>query len=512
MTISSQKRGVVALIAGAALPFAFAPFGLYAISFVSLALLFWLWSDSSPRQAALYGFIFGLGQFGVGVSWVYVAIHTFGNAAVPLALFLTMLFVACLAVFHTLAGYVVARLRVAMPNRSQALLLVVLMPLVWNLFEWIRGWLLTGFPWLNLGYSQIDSPLRGWAPVFGVYGLSWLVALISGILVWWWLERSKFGWVNRRAAVAIVMLLATGQALTLIEWTEPTERNLSVALVQGNVEQQTKWSREGLRQRINRYTEATRSLVGKYELIVWPENSITQFYDRLEKGVFNPLAASAGKKGSEIVLGVPVRRDDGRYYTSMVVAGDATRQFHKRHLVPFGEFLPFESLLRGLIEFFNMPMSNFTPGPEAQANLLVAGIPAAVTICYEDLFGEELLSQLPEAELLLNGSNNAWYGDSLAAHQHLEIARMRSLELGRWTLRSTTNGISAIIDPHGVIQKRSPQFEQAVVTGVVKPMQGVTPYILWGNWPVIVLMGLGLMALLYQPVGQRIRQDDSIKI
>ncbi|NOR51219.1 MAG: apolipoprotein N-acyltransferase, partial [Gammaproteobacteria bacterium] len=306
------------------------------------------------------------------------------------------------------------------------------------------------------------------------------------------------GWINRRAGAVIVLLFVSGQILSSIEWTEPTGRDLSVALVQGNIEQQTKWSRKGVQQRLNRYTEMTRPLLGQYELIVWPENSITQFYDRLERRFFKPLALRAKKKGSEIVLGVPVQRSDGRYYTSMAVAGDAERQFHKHHLVPFGEFLPLDWLLRGLIEFFDMPMSNFVSGPSRPPPLAVAGTLAAVTICYEDLFGEELLSQLPEAEILLNGSNNAWYGDSLAAHQHLEIARMRSLELGRWTLRSTTNGISAIIDPRGIIRKRSPQFEQAVVTGSVEPMRGATPYIIWGNWPVIVLMGLGLLVFLYR--------------
>jgi len=487
-----KMRAVVAIVAGALLPLAFAPFGLYPLSFLSLALLFWLWLESSPKEALLLGLLFGIGQFGTGVSWVFVAINTFGHAALPLAVFLTALFVLYLALFPALAGFAVVRLKILLPKGSTAFLLIALMPLLWSIVEWIRGWMLTGFPWLNLGYSQIAAPLRGWAPLVGIYGLNWLIAISAGLLVWWWSSRVL---INRRALMGLLLLFGTGQLLTLVEWTEPAGKAIAVALVQGNVEQETKWRPEGLQERLDRYTEMTRPLLGKYKLIIWPENAITQFYHRLEVDYFNPMAADASEQGSEIILGAPVLRDDGRYYTSMVVAGDSSRQFHKQHLVPFGEYLPLDSLLRGLIDFFNMPMSNFAPGPEGQGPLTVAGTTAAVTICYEDLFGEELLAQLPEAEILLNGSNNAWYGDSLAAHQHLEIARMRSLELGRWTLRTTTNGITAIIDPRGVINNRSRQFESAVVSGVVQPMQGTTPYIIWGNWLVILLMltGLGIV-------------------
>lgn len=502
MIADNRKRGVIALIAGALLPFAFAPFGFYPITFFSLAILFWLWLDSSPRQAAAFGLLFGLGQFGVGVSWVFVAINTFGNAVAPLAALLTALFVGFLALYPALVGFTIAKLRMRLVNTSSAFVLLLLMPLVWMLLEWLRGWLLTGFPWLNLGYSQIDSPLRGWAPVVGIYGLNWLIAIISGALVWWWIARTKSGSFNRSAVLVIVVILASGHALSYIDWVSPNGKKLSVALVQGNVAQETKWVSGGLEQRIERYSELTRPLLGKHQLIVWPENAITQFYHRLEEAFFNPMGVNAKEQGSEIVLGAPVLRADDRYYTSMVVAGDAQRQYHKKHLVPFGEFLPLDSLLRGLIDFFNMPMSNFARGPEMQPPLSVAGTLAAVTICYEDLFAEEYLSQLPEAEILLNGSNNAWYGDSLAAHQHLEIARMRSLEFGRWTLRATTNGISAIIDSNGVIKKRSAQFEQAIITGVVEPMQGATPYVIWGNGLVILLMvsGFGI-------VGYHIKND-----
>ena len=500
MTINNRKHAIIALFAGAMLPLAFAPFGLYPITFFSLAILFWLWLESTPRQAAILGLLFGMGQFGMGVSWVYVAINTFGNAVAPLAALLTALFVTTLALFPALAGFMVARFRMRMRKPSSGWQLLLLMPLAWSLFEWLRGWLLSGFPWLSLGYSQIDSPLRGWAPIIGIYGLNWLIALVSGALVWWWSTRHQAGRHNWRATIIVIGVFISGQLLTYIDWVTPTGKSLSVALVQGNVEQETKWVRSGLQQRIDRYTELTRPLLGNHQLIVWPENSITQFYDRLEDNFFNPMGESAKEQGSEIVLGAPVQRDDGRYYTSMVVAGDTERQYHKKHLVPFGEFLPLESLLRGLIDFFNMPMSDFASGPEVQPPLALAGTLAAVTICYEDLFGEEYLSQLPEAEILLNGSNNAWYGDSLAAHQHLEIARMRSLEFGRWTLRATTNGISAIIDSKGAIQKRSPQFEQAVVTGVVEPMQGATPYVFWGNWLVILLMIAGLGSVAYRVV------------
>lgn len=472
------------LLAGAILPLAFAPVHLFPLAFLSLMLLFAAWMKAVPRQAMREGFVFGLGQFGVGVSWVYVAIHEFGQSPAPLAVLLTLLFVAVLAAVPALVGYLAARF--APEGRRQGLLLLLWLPALWALGEWFRGWFLTGFPWLNLGYSQIDSPLGGYAPLFGVYGLSWLCALTAGGLLWLW-QAPRQAW--RVVLPMGVLVWGGGFALGAMTWTTPLGEPVRTTLIQGNVPQSTKWDPEAIRSRLMRYSGLTQQHFDDSDLIIWPENSVTVFYRDIKEAFFDGLAQDLQATGTDLILGVPLLADDGRsYYTTMMSLGSDHGFYRKRHLVPFGEFLPLEGVLRGLINFFDMPMSSFSPGPDEQPLLQVAGHKVAATVCYEDAFGEEMIDFLPEASMLVNGSNNAWYGDSLAPHQHLQISRMRALETGRPILRATTNGISALIDAKGKIQVRSRQFQTDTLTGLVQPMQGATPYVRWGNWPVLVLL------------------------
>ncbi|MEN8168779.1 MAG: apolipoprotein N-acyltransferase [Pseudomonadota bacterium] len=478
--------------AGALLPLAFAPFGFYPLAVLSPALLFYLWLDVTPKQAAWRGFVFGLGQFGVGVSWVYVAIHDFGHSPFIVAALLTLMFVSLLASIPALVGYVATRLRVGR-NIGNARLILLWLPAWWTLGEWLRGWLFTGFPWLNLGYSMIDAPLRGYAPVVGVYGLSLIVVLSAGALLWLWHERRR-GW---KVALPLLLLLwGGGVLLDRIEWTTPVGEPIRVTLIQGNVPQTTKWDPEHIRHRLKTYADLTRQHLDSSDLIIWPENAVTVFYHRIEEDYFKPLAAEARVSKTDIILGVPeLDADAKRYYTTMMSLGSHHSFYRKRHLVPFGEFMPLEGMLRGLVDFFNMPMSSFSPGSDEQPPLEAAGHKIAATVCYEDAFGEEMIDFLPEATLLVNGSNNAWYGDSLAPHQHLQISRMRALETGRPMLRATTNGISALIDEKGEIQVRSRQFERQVIHGVVQGRDGTTPYIKFGNWLVLGLLLLGVLLL-----------------
>ncbi|MGE0081723.1 MAG: apolipoprotein N-acyltransferase [Thiohalomonadaceae bacterium] len=479
----SPWRGhAAALAAGGLLPLAFAPLQFSPLAFLALAVLFVVVRTDDVRRGFLRGSLFGLGAFGVGVSWVYVAIHDFGFTSAPVAAVLTGLFVALFALytglFGALAAWVGRRL-----TAPQALLFA--MPLLWVAVEWFRGWFLSGFPWLSVGYSQIDTPLAGYAPVLGVYGVSWLAAVSAGTLAQLWLVR--------RAALAPVagLLLAVwglGLALGGVQWVEPEGKPLRVALVQGNLPQLTKWEPGAIERHLATYADLTRPLLGRVDLVAWPENAVTVFYQDLRDNYFTALADEARAAGTDVVLGVPLLDEDGeRYYTTMMAL--TSRQFHRKsHLVPFGEFVPLEAWLRGLIGFFDLPMSGFSPGDPAQPPLVVAGLPAAVTICYEDAFGAEVIGRLPAARLLINGSNNAWYGDSLAPHQHLQIARMRSLETGRPLLRVTTNGISALVDHRGEITARSPQFETFVLDGVIQPMRGATPYVRWGDYAMLALV------------------------
>ncbi|MFO7602214.1 MAG: apolipoprotein N-acyltransferase [Gammaproteobacteria bacterium] len=488
-----QWRGL-ALFGGALLPLAFAPLQWVVFAFVSPALFFLLCYHHAPRAAAQLGFIFGLGFFAVGVSWVYVAIHDFGYTGAVIASLLTLLFVAALALFFAGQAWLSSTLLQQRPDAraSRGLAALLLLPAIWVLFEWWRGWFLTGFPWLSLGYSQTDTWLSGYAPVVGVFGVSWMVAVIGGAL-WLLLARRQ-----RRALFLGLGLFVLGWGLQQIEWTQPTGARLSVSLVQGNMPQMTKWDPEQVALRKDTYATLTQGLWDISDVIVWPENAMTLFYHDLREDYLDVLSKQAHRRRTELVIGTPVMNlQTGEYYSSFVSLGPSSGVYHKRHLVPFGEFVPLEDLIRGLVNFFDLPMSGFSRGDAEQPLLEVAGQPLAASICYEDAFGEELIRSLPRATLLLNGSNNAWYGNSWAPHQHLQISRMRSIETGRDMIRATTNGISAYIDYRGKLKSRTPQFIQTVLTDTVQPRQGGTPYVTTGNYLIVSLMLLLIAGVLF---------------
>lgn len=490
----------LAFVAGAALPLAFAPFRLFPLSFLLPAVLFWLWQGASPRRATQLGYCFGFGVFAVGVSWVYVAIHVYGFTAAPVAALLTLLFVAGMALFFAFQGYVSGWLLQRVGSGFVGV--VVVLPAVWVLVEWIRSWFLTGFPWLSLGYSQLGTPLLGLAPWFGVFAVSWACALTAGALL---RLIQVTGRTRTIPALVIVAgwLVAAGAGMP--NWSEPVGEPVEVSVIQGNVPQLTKWDGDRIAEGLRRYSALTQSEWDYADLIVWPENALTLFYHEVETDFLDPLAEKARAHDVDLVFGVPVLdRANGRYYATLSVIGSSTGSYSKRHLVPFGEYVPLEKLLRGLINFFDLPMSDFSPGPPGQPLLRAAGQPLAVSVCYEDAFGSELIQGLPEAQLLLNGSNNAWYGDSLAPHQHLEISRMRSVETQRDAIRATTNGISALIDHRGRLIATSPQFETAILRGAVQPRSGATPYVRWGDWPVVSAT-VALMLLMLATAGRLTR-------
>ncbi len=498
--LSMAKQSVIALLAGLCLPLAFSPVYLFPFAFLSPLVLFILWLDKTPRQAFKLGFAFGFGFFAFGLSWVYVAIHVFGATPAWVAVIMVALFAAYLALFIALQGWLGARLiaRFQIPFSLQAL---IIFPVLWLLFEWLRGWFLTGMPWLHLGYAFPVLPLSGYAPVFGVYGISFLVVLMTALVFYTLGSVAK---AKRIAALAgIVSILITGFGLSNVEWTEPKNKLIKVSLVQGNAEQLTKWDADKIKWRMDTYARLSRQHWDS-DVVIWPENAMTIFYHQLDENYLLPLAKEAKQTNTDLIVGLPfMDKDFKHYYSSMMSfsADDKNMEsysgvFHKVHLVPFGEYVPLEGLLRGLIKFFDLPMSSFSKGKQDQPLLKMHGEPLATSICYEDSFGEELIRQLPEATLLLNGSNNGWYGDSLAPHQHLQISQMRALETGRMLLRATTNGISAVIDHKGKVLARSPQFKTYVLTYSVQPRTGATPYVRWGNWPVISLVFLLLFGVI----------------
>ncbi|MFQ5487539.1 MAG: apolipoprotein N-acyltransferase [Gammaproteobacteria bacterium] len=486
---------LLALMAGLLLPLAFSPFDFYPLAILSPALLFFSWQGAAPRRALQRGAFYGLGMFGAGVSWIFVSIHKYGHVPAGLSVLLTVLFVLVLAVFPALSGWLAAHLERHCRKLSPALALVLIYPAVWVLGEWVRGWFLTGFPWLNLGYSQIDAPLAALAPLLGVYGVSYFTALSGALLLAAMVHRG--GVILGRYLVILVALWVGAGLLSTVHWTRPAGSFIKVSLVQGNIPQDLKWQPAMRDATVDLYSRLSRRHWDS-DLIIWPETAMPMFY-RQAQPYLRALAKEARDHNTELLVGL-IYRDPAqqRYYNSMVGVGGKIAFYHKRHLVPFTEYLPFATVLGDVVDLLDVPMSDFSAGAATQPPLELAGQKVAVSICYEDAFGEEFIRALPEATLLVNVSNDAWFAGSIAPAQHLQIARMRALETGRFLLRATNTGLSAIVDPHGDIVAASPPFREHVLSASVLPMTGATPYVRLGNYPAVLLPALllaGLVAL-----------------
>ncbi|WP_302139123.1 apolipoprotein N-acyltransferase [Halomonas alkalicola] len=464
---------LLALAAGVLTTLTASPFELWWLGPVAVGLVYLGIQALTPGQAALRGWCYGLGLFGSGASWVYVSIHDYGYTGVPLAVFLTALFVASMALFLAVTLWLYRRLtgpRLAFLAFAGA----------WVLGEWLRTWLFTGFPWLLLGSAHVDSPLAPWAPIGGVYLLSLITALTGTLLVeflarrWW-------------AAAPVAALWLIPLALPT-QWTQPAGEPLRVALLQGNLDQLIKWTPEGQREAANIYAELTRTQPDDVDLIVWPEAALPMFEDQarpiLERVQSNLSPDTA------LLTGILQRDAEGRYFNSVIGLGNAEGEYRKEHLVPFGEYLPLESLLRGTIAFFDLPMPAMTPGPSGQAPMVAAGTTIGNAICYEIIYADLVAERARDSALLMTVSNDTWFGKSIGPLQHLQMARLRALENGRYLVRATSNGVTVIVDPMGRITARAPQFEVASISGEVRPMAGLTPFTRSGSWPTWLLAAL----------------------
>jgi apolipoprotein N-acyltransferase len=486
----------LALSAGALCVFGFAPFGMFPIPVLALAVLFSLWgSAGSPRAAALLGFSFGLGLFSAGINWIYVALHDFGDMPMWLAGPATLLFAAFLALFTALAGYIQARLANTLPVIRMALV----MPAAWVLIEWLRGMIFTGFPWLTLGYAHSGSPLAGYAPLLGVYGVSLVAAVCAGLLAVLWRER----WNKRGqlALAAFVVFWMAGLLLRSVAWTHPQGSPFTVSLLQGNIGQDTKFKEESLDDTLDTYRRLAMQNPAK--LTVMPETALPMMQDEVPQSLIEQLRDNARQNGGDVLIGA-FERDRGGYYNSVFPLGASENRFaedqhyRKHHLVIFGEFIPLRPVFGWLInEVLHIPMGDLARGDLRQAPLAVAGQRVAVDICYEDVFGEEVITALPEATLLVNMTNDAWYGDSNAAAQHNQMSQLRALETGRMLLRATNTGVTSIIGVDGRVLQRLPQHQQAVLQGMAQGYAGTTPYVRWGNAAVLLLIALMLAGSLW---------------
>jgi len=373
--------------------------------------------------------------------------------------------------------------------------LLAVYPASWLLMEWLRGILLTGFPWLNLGASQTDTWLAGWMAVVGEYGVTLLLGISAGALVSLFRFQSGYRWP---VAVALLLVLwISGWALQQQSWTE-TSGSLSVSLVQGNTPQEIKWDPDARTKILNSYLILSED-VWKRDLVIWPETAIPAFPQDIKR-FMEGMDELAKQTGSDVITGIPMV-ENGKYYNAIITLGSESGRYYKRHLVPFGEYIPLRSAFGSLLDLLHVPMSDFSTGRMNQPPLKVAGYLAGLSICYEIAFSSVIRAQLPAAGFLVNLSNNAWFGDSIAPHQILQLSRVRAMETGRAVLSSTNDGITAVVDHRGQIQKQAPQFIGTVLNADVLVQTGATPFVRWGEWPAIILAILllvsGFLQLLY---------------
>lgn len=475
----------LALLLGLCGPLALAPVNLPVIGLLSVAGFASLCYRQRPKALLRLAYTYGFGLYAAGASWVYVSINTYGQAPMPLAVIMTLAFVAFLALCFALPLLILAWARSEHP-----LFYVVAFPSAWLLSEWFRGWFLTGFPWLYLGHGHTDTWLAGWAPVTGVLGISWIAALSAATL---WLLISRTGTLKLRAgaATATLALWLAGLGLGTVDWTETEPEPLQVAMIQPSLSLHQKWDNTALRQILDLYQQQTEPLLD-HDLIIWPESAIPRLLDEV-RGYLVDLDSTVLDRGTTLITGIPTRQ--GRdIYNSVVVLGDGSGIYHKQQLVPFGEYVPLEQWLRGLIHFFDLPMSSFSRGSTDQRPLRAGDHNIATAICYEIVYQDMVAANARDAQLLLTVSNDTWFGESFGPHQHFQIARMRAIENRKPLLRGTNDGITAIVDSRGQVTHSLPQFKPGTLSGEVTARSGTTPFNHTGSWPAL-LLSLALLAI-----------------
>jgi len=498
-SLTVRVRCVVAAASGAVLACAFAPLQWWPLAILCPAVLMLMWQGLRPREAAWAGFWFNAGTFAAGTYWLYISVHIFGAAPVYVAAFLMVALVGIMAIYHAALGYAVARW---LPARG-GLRWLFAVPAAWLLVEWWRGWFLSGFSWLSLGYSQTDTWLARIAPVAGVYGISSALLVCSGALVGTVLGCRR---VRVMSAVVFILPWAAVAALGSRDWTTPSGPPVSVAVVQGAIPQDQKWLDSNKDTTLNLYQTLTERVLGT-QLIVWPESAPADVDTELIPYITN-MYREAHTHGSALVFGVLRVSDDGeQYYNSVLALDQKMSWYDKDHLVPFAEFFPVPRFVRSWLRLHSLPYSDFTRGGANQPPLPAAGLMLGTTVCYEDAYGSSMLDVLRTSDALVNVTNDAWFGHSTARHQHFQIARMRAIEAGRYMIRAANDGISGIIGPHGEVVASAPEFTPYVLVSAVTPRKGRPPYAYVGNYLVVSLAVLALAGGVWQSFSRRaIRQ------
>ena len=493
--VGIRRRMITAAIAGACGVFAFAPFGCWPLQMLSLAILFYqMLRAASVKGGALVGWAYGFGASAAGVYWLFIAMHRFGGMPAVLAAIAVALLALFMGSYAALAMALAAWLRQRRTLSVPVMNLLVL-PALWALCEWLRGTVLTGFSWVSAGYAHNTSPLAGFAPLLGVYGVGWLAAVCAGCALLLMQRRRGL------ALAIIVLVLGSGAGLKLLEWTQPHGKPITVRLLQGNVAQEEKFAASALDATLTQYHDAIT--LAPADLIATPETALALFPAQLPPDYLASLARFARKSHSHLLLGIPLSDSPLQYANSAIGIGadagagaEPAYRYDKHHLVPFGEFIPFG--FRWFVDLMSIPLGDFRRGAVVQAPFQVKDQRVLPNICYEDLFGEEIAQQLAApsldgpATILLNLSNLAWYGDSIAIAQHLQISQMRALETGRPMLRATNTGATAVIDSHGAVLRELAPDTRGTLAATVQGMAGMTPYILHGNKLILAIIFLVL--------------------
>ena len=515
---STSFRVLPLIVLGAvqALSFAPAPLPGALLPYVQLlafsAFIFYMLKAPTTRSALWGAWLFGFSQFSIGLYWFYISMHDYGGLAAPLAGAAVLLFAAFMALYYVLA----VGLSRFFIRRSQGihwqeqLLAAIVWASAWTLFEWIRGTFLTGFPWLNIAYAHVDGMFAGWASVLGTYGLSWIVAFAAATLALFALNTSKTAPKTHNFPIAFAVLSAViGIVLGGIQWSSPHGSPFFVRLAQGNVDQSIKFDSDLLVQGTELYQQLAalpaKTPESSPSLIVLPETVIPLFQHQWPASFWQQWIDIAAAQNATLLLGAPLYAQQGStaVYTNsaFTITAQSTptaiqqlqleQRYDKHHLVPFGEFVPMG--FRWFVDALAIPLGDFNRGPTRQANFAVGAQYIGPNICYEDLFGEEIIQGVrdhdtlgPGATVLVNMSNLGWFGDSWALRQHLQIARLRSIETARPMLRATNTGITAAILPTGQVQAALPAHSVGVLDVEVQGMTGQTPYTLLGNAPVII--------------------------
>jgi apolipoprotein N-acyltransferase len=490
---------LLSVVVGAALVLAFAPFKYWVVAPLSLAAFSILIHRASAGSAALRGYGFGLGLYGAGVSWVYISLSTFGGMPLWMGSIAVFGFASLLAAFLAVMSYVIARIT---PSGSKRRLLVL--PIVWVIFEWLKSWVLTGFPWLDVGYTVVDTWVGAWAPVGGIYLVSFIVvsmaSLIASLLLYRW----------RPALIVLPALIGLSWLATFIEWSESTEHALKVGVIQANVSINQKWEPAYRRAVIDNYRHRLQTLRDEQDvdLVVLPETAIPMHIQYLDLNFWGSLVPS----GTAVLAGVidtpsltkePSNFDES-YNAAVLTCAEpnSAQTYRKQHLVPFGEYLPLRFLFQWVLDYLELPMSDFSAWQGAQSLSCGSTIKIGLSICYEDAFANEYRRALGEATLLVNISEDAWFGDSFAPHQRLQMAQMRARELARPMVRSANSGPSAFINHRGQVQSTSEQFAPATLVQWVQPKTGTTFYQRFGNW-FVYLMIIVVIIMVLRSAGRK---------